>query len=80
MFEHNLSSNIIRHHFSLRYDVVTKCWAGKVEERPTFSDVVTLLSQCLEGLTGYTVLEVNWMKGDSFVKGESQLEENQYLD
>ena len=35
---------------------MTKCWAGNYEDRPTFSDIVTLLSQSLETLTGYTAL------------------------
>ena len=43
-----------------------QCWAGSAENRPTFSEIVTLLSQSLEGLTGYTSLlvENEVVKGD----------------
>ena len=30
-----------------------KCWHGDPEERPTFSELVSLLSQTLESLAGY---------------------------
>ena len=30
-----------------------KCWQGAPEERPTFSELVSLLSQTLESLAGY---------------------------
>ena len=30
-----------------------KCWHGDPEERPTFSELVSLMSQTLESLAGY---------------------------
>ena len=30
-----------------------KCWHGDPEERPTFSELVSLMSQTLEGFAGY---------------------------
>ena len=30
-----------------------KCWHGDPEERPTFSELVSLISQTLESLAGY---------------------------
>ena len=54
-----------------------RCWAGKAEDRPTFSDISTLLSESLEALTGYTALVADeelgvcrepLMNGDSLVK------------
>ena len=30
-----------------------KCWRGDPEERPTFSELVSLISQTLESLAGY---------------------------
>ena len=30
-----------------------KCWHGDPEERPTFSELVSLMSQTLEHLAGY---------------------------
>ena len=30
-----------------------KCWQGDPEERPTFSELVSLMSQTLESLAGY---------------------------
>ena len=30
-----------------------KCWQGDPEERPTFSELVSLMSQTLESFTGY---------------------------
>ena len=30
-----------------------KCWHGDPEERPTFSELVSLMSLTLEGLAGY---------------------------
>jgi uncharacterized protein YozE (UPF0346 family) len=35
---------------------MTQCWAAKAENRPTFSDVVSALSQYLEHHSDYTVL------------------------
>ena len=63
--------------FTQRFDVVKRCWAGKVEDRPTFSDISTVLSKSLEALTGYAALEADEglgvcrersMNGDSLVK------------
>ena len=41
-----------------RFELVTRCWADKPANRPTFSDIVTALSQHLEGYSGYTLLAV----------------------
>lgn len=40
-----------------RYNIITQCWAGETENRPLFSEVVTLLSEYLEGIAGYTMLD-----------------------
>ena len=54
-----------------------QCWAGKAEDRPTFSDISTVLSKSLEALTGYTALVADeglgvcrepLINGDSLVK------------
>ena len=35
---------------------MSECWEGKADNRPTFAEIVTSLSQYLEGFSGYTVL------------------------
>ena len=39
-----------------RFGIMTQCWAEIGQDRPTFSDIVALLSQNLEGMSGYIVL------------------------
>ena len=36
-----------------RYYVMTECWQEEPEKRPTFSEVVTVISTILEGMAGY---------------------------
>ena len=43
-------------YYNNRFDTVTECWAGRAEDRPTFSEIVTSLSEYLERFSGYTVL------------------------
>ena len=45
-----------------------KCWHGDPEERPTFSELVSLLSQTLESLAGY-------MDVSTFGKLEARVED-----
>ena len=35
------------------YHFMSKCWHGDPEERPTFPELVSLMSQTLESLAGY---------------------------
>ena len=39
--------------FHSRYDMMCMCWNGVPEKRPTFSELVTVISTSLEGMTGY---------------------------
>ena len=39
--------------FICSYLFMLKCWHGDPEERPTFSELVSLMSQTLESLAGY---------------------------
>lgn len=41
-----------------RYSVMKTCWNAKADLRPSFSDLVSTLSQILESLTGYFDLSV----------------------
>ena len=53
----NTIAIIITHCIILyRHDIMVQCWAGKAENRPTFSDLVSSLSEYLESLSGYTPL------------------------
>ena len=35
------------------FELMKSCWLEKAEERPTFHEIVTTISTCLEGVTGY---------------------------
>lgn len=39
-----------------RYEVMMKCWEWTPEDRPTFSDLVTLLSGVMESEAGYMAM------------------------
>ena len=39
--------------FIYSYTIMLKCWQGDPKERPTFSELVSLMSQTLESLAGY---------------------------
>ena len=39
--------------FQCRYDVMKRCWQEEPEHRPTFSEMVTVISTSLEGMSGY---------------------------
>ena len=36
-----------------RYDIMKKCWQEEPEQRPTFSELVTVISTSLEGMSVY---------------------------
>jgi hypothetical protein len=41
------------HELLLRYDIMHNCWKLDPNSRPSFSELVSLLSQFLEAMAGY---------------------------
>ena len=48
-----MNTSVLLIPFILSYLFMLKCWHGDPEERPTFSELVSLMSQTLESLAGY---------------------------
>ena len=44
--------------FQCRYDVMKRCWQEEPEQRPTFSELVVIISTSLEGMSVYLDLTI----------------------
>ena len=48
----------IKYLFCFRFDIMGSCWNALPEKRPTFSELVTVISSHLEEMAGYLDLTV----------------------
>ena len=52
---------------TLSHLLMCECWREDPDGRPTFSDLVSTISESLEGLAGYMDFSPTWSSGDKTI-------------